>query len=92
LQNELNLRPLEGMGFAPARTAAIDSSGMIDAAVGNLIHCVRVDRTSGPCGSGGGLVPSYSDSEVPSGVVNGVNTTFHAEVRAVPRREPGIVQ
>ena len=76
LQNELNLRPLEGVGFAPARTAVIDSAGMIDAALGNLSDCVRGDGTSGPCGSSGGLVPSYSDSEVPSGVVNGVNTTF----------------
>ena len=76
LQNELNLRPLEGVGFAPGRTAVIDAAGMIDAAVGNLSDCVRVDGTSGPCGSGGGLVPNYSDSEVPSGVVNGVNTMF----------------
>jgi hypothetical protein len=76
LQNELNLRPLEGVGFAPGRTAVIDTAGMIDAAAGNLSDCVRVDGTSGPCGSGGGLVPSYSDSEVPSGVVNGVNTMF----------------
>jgi len=76
LQNELHLRPLEGVGFAPARTAVIDSAGMIDAAVGNLSDCVRGDGTSGPCGSGGGLVPSYSDSALPSGVVNGVNTTF----------------
>ncbi|HLH41615.1 MAG TPA: hypothetical protein VKV74_01420 [Bryobacteraceae bacterium] len=76
LQNELSLRPLEGAGFAPARAAVIDAAGMIDAAVGNLSDCVRVDGTSGPCGSGGGLVPGYSDSEVPSGVIDGVNTMF----------------
>ena len=89
LQNELNLRPLEGVGFAPARTAVIDSAGMIDAALGNLSDCVRGYGTSGPCGSSGGLVPSYSDSEVPSGSMG--STDVHADACAVARREPGIV-
>jgi hypothetical protein len=76
LQNELSIRPLEGTGYAIGRTAVINDAGQIDGAVGNPSDCVRVDGSSGPCGSGGGLVPSYSDAETPSGAVNGANTTF----------------
>ncbi|MBV8845232.1 MAG: hypothetical protein JO307_20695 [Bryobacterales bacterium] len=76
LQNELSIRAMEGAGYAIGRTAVINDAGQIDAAVGNLSDCVRVDGSSGPCGSGGGLIPSYSDAEIPSGTVNGVNTTF----------------
>ena len=76
LQNELALRPMEGVGYAIGRTAVINNAGQIEGAVGNLSDCVRVDGSSGPCGSGGGLIPNYSDAETPSGVINGLNTTF----------------
>jgi hypothetical protein len=77
LQNALALLPMEGVGFAIGRTAVINTSGQIDGAAGNLSDCVRVDGSSGPCGSGGGgVLPSFSDSEVPSGSINGSNTTF----------------
>ncbi len=78
LQNELALRPLEGVGFAVGRAAIINSSGQIDGAAGSPSDCVRVDGSSGPCGSGGGggLLPSFADGEVPSGSANGVNTVF----------------
>jgi hypothetical protein len=78
LQNELALRPLEGVGFTVGRAAIINSSGQIDGAAGSPSDCVRVDGSSGPCGSGGGggLLPSFADGEVPSGSANGVNTVF----------------
>ncbi len=78
LQNELALRPLQGVGFAIGRAAIINTSGQIDGASGNLSDCVRVDGSSGPCGSGGsgGVLPSFADGEVPSGSINGSNTTF----------------
>jgi len=61
LQNELAVRPMEGVGFSPGRSAVINSAGQIDGAAGNLSDCVRVDGSSGPCGggSGGGLMPNY---------------------------------
>lgn len=38
---------------------------------------MRVDGSSGPCGSsGGGVLPSFSDGEVPVGSVNGANMAF----------------
>jgi hypothetical protein len=77
LSNELAVRPQKGVGFAIGRTAIINQAGQIDAAAGSLADCVRVDGSSGPCGSGsGGVVPSFSDSEVPAGVINGSNTSF----------------
>ena len=76
LQNELAIRPLMGAGFAIGRTAVVNGAGQLDGAVGNLSDCVRVDGSSGPCGSGGGLIPSYADAETPSGAVDGVNTSF----------------
>lgn len=77
LENALALALTEGAGFALGRAAVINTSGQVDAAVGNLSDCVRVDGSSGPCGgSGGGVLPSFSDSEVPGGSVNGANTVF----------------
>jgi hypothetical protein len=76
LQNELNIRPSKGTGFNIGRAAIINQSGQIDAASGNLSDCVKVDGSSGPCGSGGGLTPSFSDAEIPQGTIDGLNNTF----------------
>jgi hypothetical protein len=77
LQNELAIRPMKGVGFGIGRAAVINQAGQIDAAAGNLSSCVRVDGSSGPCGGGGGGVSgSFSDSEIPTGLVNGINAAF----------------
>jgi hypothetical protein len=79
LANELALLPPKGADFTLGRTAIINTSGQIDGAAGNLGDCVRVDGTSGPCGSGsggGGILPLYSDGEIPAGAINGSNTVF----------------
>jgi hypothetical protein len=79
LSNELALRPLEGAGFGIGRAAVINQAGQIDAASGNLGDCVRVDGSSGPCGTGGGggvSGASFADSEVPAGLINGSNAVF----------------
>ncbi len=72
LVNDLSLRPMKGTGFSPG-VAIIDSTGAIDAIVGNPSDCVFVNGTSGPCG---GAIPTYSDGEVPGGTIDGNNTTF----------------
>jgi hypothetical protein len=77
LPNALNVRPTQGVGFAPGRAAIINPAGQIDAADGSLGDCVRVDGTSGPCGGGSsGVLPLYADSETPTGSVDGTNTVF----------------
>ena len=77
LQNQLAIRPQEGVSYTVGRTAVIDSSGQIDGAAGNLSDCVRVDGSSGPCGTGGsGVLPSFSDEETPHGAINGSNAVF----------------
>lgn len=76
LTNALSTRPSQGVGFAIGRTAIINQAGQIEGAVGNSGDCVRVDGSSGACGGGGGVVPLYSDSETPAGVVDGNNTVF----------------
>jgi hypothetical protein len=78
LQNELAIRPLEGVGFTIGRAAIINQAGQLDGAAGSLSDCVRVDGSSGPCGSGGGggVLPSFADGEIPAGTVNGSNTAF----------------
>lgn len=84
LANELSLRPLKGAGFAPARTALINSSGQIDAAGGNPNDCVHVDGSSGPCGGGAGVFNSYADGEIPAGAVDGVNAAFGLQFAPAP--------
>ncbi len=78
LPNELAIRPMKGVGFGIGRTAVINTAGQIDAASGNLSDCVLVDGSSGPCGGGsGGVSPSFSDSEIPAGLVNSSNAAYH---------------
>jgi hypothetical protein len=79
LQAELDIRPVRGGGYAPSRAAIINSLGALDAATGDLSDCVRVDGSSGPCGSAGGgagASATFVDSETPSGAIDGLNTTF----------------
>jgi len=79
LTNELDVRPMRGVGFAIGRAAVINSAGQIDGAAGSLSDCVRVDGSSGPCGGGsggGGTSGLFSDGEVPVGTVNSSNTVF----------------
>ena len=79
LQAELDIRPVKGGGYAPSRAAIINSLGALDAATGDLSDCVRVDGSSGPCGSAGGgtgASATFVDSETPSGAIDGVNTVF----------------
>ncbi len=73
---DLGARPLAAPGFAPSHAAMINSSGQVDAVVGDPSDCVYVDGSSGPCGSGGGSVYNFVDGDSPAGTVNGSNTTF----------------
>lgn len=76
LSNALALTVQKGVGFTLGRTAIIDDSGLIDGASGNLSDCMHVDGSSGSCGTATGVYPGFSDSEVPSGAINGTNTAF----------------
>ena len=76
LQSALNLRPTQGTGFQLSRTAVINASGGIDAAVGTLSDCMHVDGTSGACGTGAASGTVFVDSETPGGTLNSVNASF----------------
>ena len=79
LSAALALRPIIGSGFAPSRSAVIDTTGALEAAVGNASDCLHVDGTSAPCATGGSTVSSgtvFVDAEVSAGSLNGVNGSF----------------
>jgi len=77
LSDELAARPRKALGYEPSRALATNSSGDIIAVLGEPTDCVRVDGTSGACGTGGGgNVPGFVDQETPAGLVNGTNTVF----------------
>ncbi len=78
LTNALAVRPTQGVGFAIGRAAVINQAGQIEAAAGSLGDCVHVDGTSNTCGSGtgGGILPLFSDAETPGGAINGTNAVF----------------
>jgi len=74
---DLAARPVKGGGYIQSRAVYIDPSGALDAVVGNLTDCVRVDGTAGPCGTGGsGSGPGFVDGETPAGLINGSNAVF----------------
>ena len=68
-------RPLKALAFRAGRVAIIDANGDIAGASGIPTDCVRVDGTTGPCGSTQ-FLPVFVDMETPYGTVNGNNTIF----------------
>ena len=89
LANALAVRPTEGAGYSIGRSAIINPSGQIDAASGNLGDCMHVDGSSGACGTaspGGsaGILPLFSDTEIPGGTLNGINTAFTLQFAPSP--------
>jgi hypothetical protein len=78
LVNELEIRPVKGLNYTTSRAAIINASGEIEGAAGAAEECVRVDGSSGPCGSGGGGGPAatFVDGESPGGAIDGSNNTF----------------
>ncbi len=78
LSGELAARPVRGLGYASSRAIRTGATGALEAVTGNLTDCVRVDGTSSACSSGGGSYtgPGFVDNEVPSGVIDGLNTVF----------------
>jgi len=89
LQDELDLRPLKSPNFTSNRAVISSDSGELDVAIGNPEDCVRVDGSSGPCGTGSGgtgsvTVVTFVDGETPAGSVNGVNNTFTLAQTPVP--------
>jgi hypothetical protein len=78
LTNELEVRPMRGVGYSLGRAAVINNAGLIDGAAGSLSDCVHVDGSSGPCGGGGGggISGQFADAEIPAGTINSSNTSF----------------
>jgi hypothetical protein len=76
LVEDLAARPLKGPGYSPSRTAYISDMGMLEAVLGNLADCVRVDGTAGPCGANPGSGPGFVDGETPAGAIDGANAVF----------------
>lgn len=70
---DLGARPVKAPSFAAGRVAMVNSSGLLESVAGSPADCVRVDGTSGPCGSN---APSFVDGDIPSGIVDGANPSF----------------
>ena len=84
LVSDLGARPLKGPGYIAGRVALVNPNGSLESVTGSPSDCVRVDGSSGPCGSGGGggSQPSFVDGDSPAGIVDGSNTAF--TLSAVP--------
>jgi hypothetical protein len=74
LRQELEVRPRKGLGYLPSRAAVIGPTGELEAAAGDLDECVRVDGSTGPCGSSSAM--AFIDGEEPQGAVDGSNRSF----------------
>ncbi len=78
LSDELQARPVKGFAFASDRIVKSGATGALESVQGNLDDCIRVDGSTGPCGSttSGSSGPGFADGETPAGNVNGSNTVF----------------
>ena len=69
---DLGARPLKGAGYAAGRVAMVDALGAVETVTGSPSDCVRVDGSSGPCGS----TAAFVDGDSPTGIVDGSNVSF----------------
>ena len=76
LVDDLAARPLAGPGYAPMRAAYINETGALEAVLGDLADCVRVDGTAGPCDAALSPGPGFVDGEAPAGLIDGSNAVF----------------
>jgi hypothetical protein len=76
---DLGARPVKAPTFAAGRVAMVNSAGLLESVSGSPGDCVRVDGTSGPCGS---TATSFVDGDSPAGIVDGANPSF--TISAVP--------
>ncbi|MDP2998828.1 MAG: hypothetical protein Q8N47_15180, partial [Bryobacterales bacterium] len=83
LANELAARPVKGTEFNASSAAVVGPTGLLESATGEPTDCVRVDGTSGPCGSNTSTT-GFIDGEVPGGVIDGSNTVFTLVEAPVP--------
>ncbi len=72
---DLAARPVKGAAYGANRTAYIDAAGALEAVVGNLTDCVRVDGSASPCAAGGSG-PTFVDGATPAGALDGLNVLF----------------
>lgn len=70
---DLGARPVKGPNFAAGRVAVVDASGLLASVSGDPSDCVRVDGSTGACGSQG---PAFMDGDTLAGLVDGANTSF----------------
>jgi hypothetical protein len=73
LISDLGARPLKGPGYAAGRVAWVNAMGAMETVTGSPGDCVRVDGSSGPCGTS---QPSFMDNDAPAGIADGANTAF----------------
>lgn len=77
LREELDARTVKATGYVANRVAMVNGNGELESVVGSAPDCVRVDGSSGPCGTAAaGTTPTFVDSETPSGTIDGSNRTF----------------
>ena len=84
LPADLSSRPTKGAGYIVSRAAVISPTGTLEAAAGSPNDCVKVDGTSGPCGSGSSSSLRFVDGETPSGTINGFNVNFFLSATPLP--------
>lgn len=84
LTADLGARPIKGPGYAAGRVAIVNPTGALESVSGIANDCVRVDGSSGPCGSGGTGTASFVDADTPSGIVDGANTQFTLSAQPDP--------
>src|SRR4051794_1355899 len=78
---DLGARPVKAPTFAVGRVAMVNSAGLLESVAGVPADCVRVDGTSGPCGS---AATSFVDGDSPAGIVDGANASFTISAAADP--------
>src|SRR5512140_1611360 len=83
LANELAARPAKGSEYNASSAAVVGPTGLLESATGEPTDCVRVDGTSGPCGSNTSAT-GFIDNHVPVGAVDGSNTVFTLVEAPVP--------
>ncbi len=91
LEAALDARASKGGGYPSpedenweGRVAVIGVGGLLVPASGSLEDCLRLDGSTGPCGSDSSTT-GFVDNEAPVGAVNGANTLYSLSEEPAPQ-------
>jgi len=76
LNDALAVRPVRATDYVANHVLMVNPAGELQSILGADEDCIRVDGSTGACGSASASGPQFVDGETPQGAVDGFNSSY----------------